>query len=160
MGEAVDHSFSYLQPVDVSAIVTYLRSVPVVASPELSTGLAPPSSSSHRGGINADARGKQLFAAACVSCHGWDGMGPVSPMATLTGARAVNDPAATNVAQIVLLGTQRHTPSLALSMPSFGRAYKDDEIAALVNYVTARFGSKGSGLTGSDVARLRKAVAD
>jgi mono/diheme cytochrome c family protein len=45
-------------------------------------------------------------------------------------------------------------------MPAFGRAYRDDEIAALANYVNARFGPKGSELTAADIARLRNAVAD
>jgi len=43
-----------------------------------------------------------------------------------------------------------------LSMPAFGTAYSDDEIAAVANYVTARFGAKGSSLTAKDVAELRK----
>ena len=51
-------------------------------------------------------------------------------------------PAATNVAQIVISGTKRHTEG-ALSMPAFGNAYSDVEIAAVANYVTARFGSQG-----------------
>ena len=85
-----------------------------------------------------------VFEGACVSCHGWSGESAISPMATLTGAWAVNDPAATNVAQIVISGTKRHTPDGALSMPAFGNAYTDDEIAAVANYVTARFGAKGS----------------
>ena len=74
----------------------------------------------------------------------------------LTGAWAVNDPAATNVAQIVISGTRRSTPDGALSMPAFGNAYSDDEIAAVANYVTARFGAKGSKLSAQDVAELRK----
>ena len=86
----------------------------------------------------------------------WTGESPVSPFATLTGAWAVNDPSATNVAQIVLSGTMRHNPPDALSMPAFGNAYSDDEIAAVANYVTARFGSKGSKLTAKDVAELRE----
>jgi mono/diheme cytochrome c family protein len=81
-------------------------------------------------------------------------------MATLTGAWAVNDPAATNVAQIVLFGTARHTPDGALSMPAFGNAYSDEEIAAVANYVTARFGAKGADLTADQVAALRKQVSD
>ena len=40
-------------------------------------------------------------------------------------------------------------------MPAFGNAYSDDEIAAVANYVTARFGAKGSKLTAKDVAELR-----
>jgi mono/diheme cytochrome c family protein len=41
-------------------------------------------------------------------------------------------------------------------MPAFGNAYSDAEIAAVANYVTSRFGSKGSQLTAQDVAELRK----
>jgi mono/diheme cytochrome c family protein len=159
MGEAVDHSLSQLAPEDVRAIVAYLRSVPPTPSPDLPATTAPPAPASHKQGITADARGKMVFEGACVSCHGWSGESAISPMATLTGAWAVNDPAATNVAQIVISGTQRHTPDGALSMPAFGNAYTDDEIAAVANYVTARFGAKGSKLTANDVAELRKQTA-
>ena len=156
MGEAVDNSLSYLAPEDIRAIVVYLRSVPPSASPDLPATTAPPAPPSHKEGVTADARGKMVFQGACVSCHGWTGESAVSPTATLTGAWAVNDPGATNVAQIVIAGTKRHTPEGALSMPAFGNAYSDDEIAAVANYVTARFGAKGSKLTAKDVAELRK----
>jgi mono/diheme cytochrome c family protein len=156
MGEAVDHSLSYLTPEDIRAVVAYLRSVPPVASPDLPATRAPPAPPSHKDGPTADARGKMVFEGACVSCHGWTGESPLSPFATLTGALAVNDPSATNVAQIVIYGTIRHHPPEALSMPAFGNAYSDDEIAAVANYVTARFGAKGSKLTANDVAELRK----
>ena len=159
MGEAVDHSFSRLAPEDIRAIVAYLRSVPPTTSADLPASLAPPASASHKDGGTPDARGKMVFEGACVSCHGWTGESPVSTMATLTGAWAVNDPGATNVAQIVISGTKREIPDGALSMPAFGNAYSDDEIAAVANYVTARFGSKGSKLTGKDVAELRKQTA-
>jgi mono/diheme cytochrome c family protein len=159
MGEAVDHSLSHLAPEDIRAIVTYLRSVPPTPSPDLPATTAPPAPASHKEGVTADARGKMVFEGACVSCHGWSGESAISPMATLTGAWAVNDPAATNVAQIVISGTKRHTPEGALSMPAFGNAYTDDEIAAVANYVTARFGAKGSKLTANDVAELRKQTA-
>jgi mono/diheme cytochrome c family protein len=75
--------------------------------------------------------------------------------ATLTGAWAVNDPTATNVAQIVISGTRRHVPEDAVSMPALGSAYSDTEIAAVANYVTA-LRRRGSQLTAQDVAELRK----
>jgi mono/diheme cytochrome c family protein len=156
MGEAVDNSLSQLVPQDIRAIVVYLRSVPPSASPDLPATTAPPAPPSHKDGVTADARGKMVFQGACESCHGWSGESPVSPFATLVGAWAVNDPTATNVAQIVISGTRRHTPDGALSMPAFGNAYSDDEIAAVANYVTARFGAKGSKLTAKDVAELRQ----
>jgi mono/diheme cytochrome c family protein len=160
MGEAVDHSFSKLAGEDIKAIVAYLKSVPAIASRDLPATTAPAAPASHREGATADARGKIVFQQACVSCHGWSGESPVSPMATLTGSWAVNDPGATNVAQIVIAGTKRHTPEGALSMPAFGKSYTDDDIAAVANYVTARFGSQGSKLTGKDIAELRKQTAE
>ena len=157
MGEAVDQSFSQLAPEDIRAVVTYLRSVPAITSTDLPATLAPPAPASHRdGGGTPDPRGKIVFQGACVSCHGWSGESPIAPFATFTGAWAVNDPGATNVAQIVISGTKRHTPKDAVSMPAFGNAYSDAEIAAVANYVTSRFGSKGAQLTAQDVAELRK----
>jgi mono/diheme cytochrome c family protein len=156
MGEAVDRSFSQLTPEDVRAVVAYLRTVPPTASPDLPAPLAPPAPASHKQGGTPDPRGKMVFEGACVSCHGWTGESSISPFATLTGAWAVNDPSAINVVQIVISGTSRHTPQDAISMPAFGNAYSDDEIAAVANYVTARFGSKPSQVTAQDVADLRK----
>ena len=74
----------------------------------------------------------------------------------MTGARAVNDPTAINVAEIVLNGTKRTAPGGAGFMPAFGGAYSDTEIAAVANYVTARFGAKASRLTAKDVSKLRQ----
>ena len=157
MGEAVDHSLSKLAPEDIRAVVAYLRSVPPTPSTDLPSTLAPPAPPSHRdGGGTPDPRGKMVFEGACVSCHGWSGESLISPFATLTGAWAVNDPGATNVAQIVISGTKRHVPEGAVSMPAFGNAYSDVEIAAVANYVTARFGSKPAQITAQDVAALRK----
>jgi mono/diheme cytochrome c family protein len=161
MGEAVDHSFSRLAPQDIGAVVAYLRSVPATASHDLPATLAPPAPASHKqGGGATDASGKLVFEGACVSCHGWTGESSISPFATLTGAWAVNDPSAVNVAQIVISGTRRLTPEGAVPMPAFGSAYSDEEIAAVANYVTARFGSKGSQLTAKDVAELRTQTSE
>ncbi len=157
MGEAVDDSLSQLTGEDIRAVVAYLRSLPAIASTDLPATLAPRAPASHKeGGGTPDPRGKMVFEGACVSCHEWTGESAISSFATLTGAWAVNDPSATNVAQIVISGTKRRVPEDAVSMPAFGSAYSDVEIAAVANYVTARFGSKGSRLTAKDVADLRK----
>ena len=77
------------------------------------------------------------------------------PFATLTGTRAINDPTANNVAQVIISGGQRHYAVDSDNMPAFGGTYSDAEIASVANYVTARFGAKGSTLTAQDVAKLR-----
>ena len=160
MGEAVDYSFSQLTPEDLHAIVAYVRSVPATSSRDVPSALAAEASPSHRQGPDAsNERGKKIFEGACVSCHGWSGVSPILPYATLTGARAVNDPSATNVAQIIISGTKRMTAQGVVAMPAFGRTLSDIEVAAVANYVTARFGSQPSAISEGDVAQLRREVA-
>jgi mono/diheme cytochrome c family protein len=158
MGEAVDHSLSHMEPADIRALVTYLRSIPAVASSEPATIAPPAPASPKEGGAVSDALGRKVFAQACLSCHSWTGVSALSPFATISGSRAVNDPAATNVAQIVISGTRRLTPG-TMSMPAFGSTYTDTEIAAVANYVTGRFGSAASKLTAKHVAELRGQTA-
>jgi mono/diheme cytochrome c family protein len=157
MAEAVDLSFAKMTPSDIRAMVAYLRSVPAIATPDLPAPKNQPAPADPKQGFaaNADERGKQVFAGACASCHDWTGVSPLASQATLTGVRAVNDPSATNVAQIVLTGT-KHSVGGMLEMPAFGAAYSDDEIAAVSNYVTGRFGAKGSSISAADVRKLRE----
>jgi mono/diheme cytochrome c family protein len=63
---------------------------------------------------------------------------------------------AINIVQIVLSGQQRETADTRVFMPAFGSAYSDTEIAAVANYVTARFGAAPSHVTAADVAQLRQ----
>jgi len=161
MGEAVDQSFKGLAAADIRALVTYVRSVPPIASPDLSAKLAPPAPASPKqGNATAEAVGKRVFEGACVHCHDWTGVSQLSPFATIAGTRGVNDRTGTNVVQIVISGTTRHTPEGVISMPAFGGAYSDTEIAAVANYVTARFGAEPSKLTEKDVAALRSQASD
>jgi mono/diheme cytochrome c family protein len=110
MGEVVDYSLSLMEPADIRALVTYLRSIPAIASSEPATIAPPAPASPKEGGAVADALGRRVFAQACASCHDWTGVSALSPFATISGSRAVNDPSATNVAQIVISGTRRFAP--------------------------------------------------
>jgi len=100
-----------------------------------------------------------MYEGACASCHGWSGVSDISDYATLTGARAINDPHGTNVAQIVLAGMKRSSPKGVTAMPGFGAAYSDSDIAAVTNYVTTRFGTSASNLSATDVAKMRRETA-
>jgi mono/diheme cytochrome c family protein len=157
MGEAVDESLSRLKPSDIAAMVTYLRSVPGVAAAGLPEPRSSPAPMSATEGLasNRDERGKAVYEGACAGCHGWTGVSPVLPFATLTGTRAVNDPTANNVAQVIIHGGQRHVANDADNMPAFGSTYSDAEIAGVANYVTARFGAQGSDLTAAHITKLR-----
>jgi mono/diheme cytochrome c family protein len=158
MGEAVDYSLKYLTPGDVSALTAYVTTVPPVTSHDLPPVKAAPAPPLHSEGVTAaiDPRGKEIFEGVCAGCHGWTGVSPVLDTATLTGVRAVNDPTATNVVQVVLSGSSAHGGA---DMPAFGSAYSDAEVAAVANYVTARFGATPSSVTAAKVADLRKEIS-
>ena len=158
MGEAVDASLSHLKLADIAALVTYLRSVAGIATSDLSEPRTNPAPPSQAEGLSTsvDAHGKAVYEGACAGCHGWTGVSPVIPFATLIGTRAVNDPTANNVAQVIIGGAQRHTGNDPSNMPAFGDSYSDAEIASVANYVTARFGVKASELTATQVAKLRR----
>jgi mono/diheme cytochrome c family protein len=155
MGEAVDESLSHLQPGDIAAMVTYLRSVPGVTTSDLPEPRSTPAAAAQLAAGDSNTSGKEVYEGACAGCHGWSGVSPVIPFATLTGTRSVNDPSANNVAQVIIGGGHRHLPIDADNMPAFGATYSDVEIAAVANYVTALFGVKGSELTAAHVAKLR-----
>ena len=157
MGEAVDLSLAYLTQADIAAMVAYLRTVPPIASPDLpaprepanvASAGPPPSTGDNR-------LGKRVFAEACTSCHGWNGVSPLSGLASISGARSVNDPSGINVAQVILFGGGRRPGEAGMAMPSFGDAYSNEEIAAATNFVTAQLGAEPARLTAADVAALR-----
>jgi mono/diheme cytochrome c family protein len=158
MGEAIALSFSKMTPGDIRAMVAYLRSVPAHTTNELPAPKAEAAPVDPKQGVaaNVDARGAHVFAGACASCHGWTGTSPLSDRATLTGTRAINDPSAQNVAQIILSGSKHPAPGSGIAMPSFGAAYTDEEIAAVSNYVTGRFGAQASAITAKDVEKMRE----
>ena len=160
MGEATDNSLTFLTPGDIHALVVYLRSIPSRQT-DLPRTVNVPAPASYREGATAalDPRGAIVFASACASCHDWTGVSTTSKYATLTGVRAVNDPSATNVAQTVINGVIRKTADGMIFMPAFGDGYSDADIAAVSNFVTARFGAEGGHLTEKDIVSLRQLAA-
>lgn len=155
MGEAVDLSLIHLTSEDIAAMVAYLRTVPPIANPNLPAPRPPSAIAARESGHDGDPLGEQIYAGACASCHGWTGQSPISGLATIAGARSVNDPSGVNVAQVILFGGGRRPGEAGMAMPAFGDAYSNAEIAAAANFVTARFGAEGSRLTPDNVAALR-----
>ena len=157
MAEEVDDSLGLLSPSDIQSVVVYLRSIPGRRSSELPAPRSDPASDAPKlmaAGFDPD--GKQIFEGACASCHGWSGVSQLTSYATLTGDRAINDRSGVNVAQVIISGQRRPGAGGGVFMPAFGSAYSDTEIAAVANYVTARFGAAPSHLAAKDVARLRR----
>ncbi|MDQ0393094.1 c-type cytochrome [Labrys monachus] len=162
MAEAVDLSLRHLTPEDIRSVVAYLRTVPPVAADSAgdiavkpaamaaASAYAPSAEEAKAGGL-----GLRIFQSACASCHGWDGGGHQTSYAALRGSRTVNDPAGTNLVNVVLGGARITTQQGSMFMPSFGKAYSDTEIAAVSNYVIAHFGGKAGMVSEAQVAAAR-----
>jgi mono/diheme cytochrome c family protein len=159
MGEAVDESMSFLSASDIEAMVTYLRTIRAARSSDLLAPRVTPAFAQDEPGnlLSANMRAKAIYKEACAGCHGWSGTDSVIGPANLTGTRAVNDPTAINVAQIILHGAEHRAAEHSADMPSFDAVFSDADIALVANYVTARFGVESNQLNDSDIAKLRAA---
>jgi mono/diheme cytochrome c family protein len=160
MGEAVDNSLRFLTAGDIHAMIAYLKSIPPIADSSNPAAVRTPSAPPHIAPLTVSASapdvGLHVFEGACASCHGFDGSGILWADADLAGNRTVNDPAAVNLTQVVIQGANLQTAHGTILMPAFGQGYSDAEIAAVVNYVTGRFGTNPSKVTAAEVARRRQ----
>ena len=69
----------------------------------------------------------------------------------------MNDPAGTNLMQVLIHGSRLKTNDDGdVFMPAFGSSYTDEELAAVSNYVIGHFGAKRSTIKPSDIAAARK----
>lgn len=112
-----------------------------------------------RGNAATDASGAQLFVANCASCHRWTGagVGASAPGAypSLIHNSTVGASSADNLAMVILRGVRRQTKNADVQMPAFASELDDEQIAALANYVTKRFGNPRTAITANRVAALR-----
>jgi len=151
MALAVEDSLSYLRPEDTKAMVAYLRTVAPIPNAEHAAAAPNPPAAANPG------PGAHVFEGACASCHAPDGSGVETPYAELAGSSAITDPAATNATQVVLQGAHLRTREGEVLMPAFAKGYSDDEIAAVVNYVTGLIGGRATQLTADDIRKRRDA---
>jgi mono/diheme cytochrome c family protein len=161
MAEVVDNGLRFLNDDDIRAMSAYLTSVPAVSATGSAAAVRTPTtqdqvSTTTPSNAGGDHLGLRIFEGACAGCHSFNGGGTVSNYATLLGARSVNDPEGVNATQAVLQGTHLHAARGKEFMPGFGNGYSNAEIAAVVNYVTGRFGTSASVLTPDEVAKRRQ----
>ncbi len=164
MAEAVDHSLQYLEPGDLRAIATYLKTVPARHHPADtravgSWGAAFDGVAEQRGTAPPDDAeqwsGAQLYDAHCASCHqasaegSFDGGLPPLFHNTATG-RANAD----NLVLVILEGI-RWTNDSGVHMPGFADSLSDRQIATLGNYLTLHYGNPAARITATQVASLR-----
>ena len=149
MGEAVGYSLRYMTPTDISAIVTYLRTIPARPDgPDAMPATITP--------IADNGLGERIFVQACAGCHLPNGAGRQSPWAALGGSHSTGDVTGTNVVEVLANGTQVQTDRGLMFMHRFTEAYTDQELAAVANYVIGEVGGRQGQVTAQQIMAGRK----
>ncbi|MBB2202438.1 cytochrome c [Gluconacetobacter tumulisoli] len=152
MAEVVSHSLRYLTARDISAMVTYLRTLPARPSDETVANV-PPDTLAAAGSNRTN--GGELFAGACGGCHLKDGQGRQVDVAALWGARSLGETQGRNLVKVLVEGSRLDTPQGAMTMPAFGPEYRDQDIADIANYAIGHFSHRIGHVTAGDVATAR-----
>lgn len=174
MAEVVEDSLQYLKTEDISAIVSYLRTIPPIRSAQdrksaFSFGQPSSSEATLRGlsAINASDslnNGAALFSSNCSSCHQPDGRGsnnqafpPLFNSSTTGGSHKGE---ANNLVATILFGVDRNVGGTQVFMPGFGtqsavNALSDQQIALIANHVSREFGDPTLQISAEQVALIR-----
>jgi mono/diheme cytochrome c family protein len=140
---------------DVRAIAVYMADISGAPTPDrkrqaeavLAQAKSPPP------GTQADAAGASIYAAACASCHESARPLPYGGV-NLALSTAISSPDPRNLANIVLSGVAPIEGERSPIMPGFAAGMNDAQMAALMNYLRARF-SKQPAWSG-----VEKTIAD
>ena len=158
MAEVVARSLQHLTPGDARAMAVYIKSLPRTAAAVPQAARFVPA--------NAEAilrHGAALYEKNCAECHGADGKGVPRVYPPLAGNRSLADQSAINPIRMVLNGG--FPPSTGgnprpYGMPPFGVAMSDAEVAAVVSFIRASWGNKGTLVSADEVSNSRGAPVD
>lgn len=144
MIDAINNSTQYLSDADLTAIATYLKSLP--ANHEASDAKV----------ASVDSK---LYVQQCAACHLDTGKGHAPYIAPLAGNPTVMDPDPSSLINITLNGSSRVVVNGmpdAYRMPQFRVLLKDEQIAELVSFIRSSWGNTGKPVTADQVAKIRK----
>ncbi len=166
MADVISHSLRFLTPEDLSALATYIKSVPAqqTTSKDRSTAgqNAPSDITQEVRGMpidDANPSGAVLFNGNCASCHGTrgQGIGDNRFYPSLSQNSVVGSDKPNNLVQIILHGVDRvNGAGEHIVMPGFGDNLSDAQVATLTNYVRTQFGHGGTAVDAPAVKALRE----
>lgn len=165
MADVISHSLRFLTPEDMSALATYIKSVPAQQTSSRNRSGAGQNAQSDitqevRGMPIDDASpsGAVLFNGNCASCHGTagQGIGENKYYPSLSQNSVVGSDKPNNLVQVILHGVDRvNGAGEHIVMPGFGENLTDAQIATLTNYVRNQFGNQGEPVDAAAVKVLR-----
>lgn len=172
MAEAVEHSTSHLTDADLHALAAYILQV----SPYDEDTAHKPRDSFGEATLQPDIRsgdltriddvtafkGGSVYGANCAACHGDDGAGARNKyVPSLFANSVVGASRPDNLIMTVLYGVHRTVGKTEAFMPGFDggsdvQRLSDGEVADVVNYVMAQYGSGNPHVTADQVKTFHK----
>ena len=161
MTEVINNSTQYMTDADITAMATYLRSLPGSREKDANPYTVDTKATEALKARKYDVAGSMVYAQQCGTCHQSDGNGFAPYLPPLAGNPTVADPSAASLINIVLNASLRNVvdglPD-SYKMPQYRVLLKDQEIADVVTFIRSSWGNKASAVTAKDVADIRKAT--
>lgn len=149
MAEAVENSTSKMADADLTAIATYLKSIPEGGKTNIASVPA------------TDSRmiaGQAIYRDNCSACHSADGRGAMPLFPVLAGNQIVQQASAETPTHLVLFGSQgaqTNARPTKPSMPSLAWRLSDQEVADVLTYVRNSWGNAAQPVDAQDVEAIR-----
>lgn len=158
MTEAIEKSTQYLDPSDLNAIATYLKSLPASdTQPQPRSATDTTTEKLVKGDMSQP--GSLVYMNSCSGCHRIDGKGYAKTFPSLAGNTAVLGDDPSSLINIVLNGGKMAVTKEAitgLTMPDFAWRLDDKQVAEVVSFIRNSWGNSASPVSAEDVAKLRK----
>ena len=160
MVDVVTQSTSKLTDTDLTAIATYLKTLPARAS----NATFRPAAAPVRAALVLEERpGAGVYSGFCQRCHGANGEGDPPKHPRLAGSPTVLSPNGASLLRIVLEGS--NSPSIVQApmpdeMPAFDAKLSDADIADVLTLIRNSWGNHAPPISSRDAAHLRAKLAD
>ncbi len=152
MVEVVANSTRHLSDADLTAMTTYLQSLPGPA--------ARPADKPPAGTGESNEAGARLYELHCAGCHGRHGEGVANAYPALAGNRAVTLDTPVNLVHVILNGgfapTTPGNPR-PFGMPPFATVLSDADVAAILSFLRGAWSHRASRVAAYEVSRYRSA---
>jgi mono/diheme cytochrome c family protein len=153
MAEEISLASSHMTDADLSAIATFLKSLPgQTGSPPAPLSASDP----------AMVAGGAIFADACSACHGMDGKGVPYLFPSLAGSPNVRSADPASLIRVLIEGARSVGTAgepTSPGMPSFAWKLNDDQAAAVLTYIRNSWGSSAPAVSAQQVGAERGSMA-
>lgn len=162
MAEVVQHSTQYLTMEDLRAMARYLKQLPARAGREQQWRPGADTTTAKLRAGDYSERGAIGYVEHCAYCHRNDGRGAPRVYPALAGNSIVFAEDPSSLIQVTLSGGRMpHTPSdiMSFAMPGYAHV-SNQELAEIITFIRNAWGNRGSEVKASDIARMRRVIAD